>query len=301
MRDVRRIGRRTWLARLGGGALAVVAGLKVGGREGYGIRIDVPAAGLAHAQGHGAGHGAGHTPGHGADHGGMAHGGMAHDGIAHDARRIPLGQGGFTTAYLLIAGNEAALVDTGVAGSAERIGEVAREAGLSWDGIKHVILTHHHPDHAGSVGEVLGLAPAATVWAGAADIPSIQAAQNIQPAADGDEVFGLRIVATPGHTAGHISVYDPHASALILGDAAVNVGGTLAAPSERFTADMAQAQESLRKIAGLAFETAWFMHGEPIQGGASAAFAGLVARLGEPGGAHATAHALGLPHDHACL
>ena len=52
MRDVRRIGRRTWLARLSGGALAVVAGLKFGGgRDGYGIQIGGPDAAAAPAPG----------------------------------------------------------------------------------------------------------------------------------------------------------------------------------------------------------------------------------------------------------
>jgi hypothetical protein len=51
MRNVRRLGRRTWLAGLGGGALAVVAGLKLGGRDGYGIRIALPDGRPAAAQG----------------------------------------------------------------------------------------------------------------------------------------------------------------------------------------------------------------------------------------------------------
>jgi glyoxylase-like metal-dependent hydrolase (beta-lactamase superfamily II) len=54
------------------------------------------------------------------------------------------------------------------------------------------------------------------------------------------EVFGLQITATPGHTKGHISVYDPLGSALIAGDALNNVGGTLTS----FTQDMLQATES---------------------------------------------------------
>ena len=273
MRDVRRLDRRTWLARLGGGALAIVAGLKLGGRDGYGIRIALPDVRPAAAQ---------DMPGH--------------DMTPYDTLRIPLGQGGFTTAYVLVRGGEVALVDTGVAGSAAQISEAIQGAGLGWDAIKHVIVTHHHGDHAGSVGEVLELAPAATVWAGAPDIPSIRAPRDIQAAADGDEIFGLQIIGTPGHTAGHLSVFDPVGSALVLGDAAANIGGSLTGSPGRFTADATQAQETLRKIAAMTFETAWFMHGDPIQGGASAAFQNLVAATEASGGlAHADAH------DHACM
>ena len=278
---MRKIGRRTWLTRLSGGALAVVAGLRFGGgREGYGIQIGVPDVPTAAAQGH-----AGHD---------MA----GHDPTPYDTRRIPLGAGGFTTAYVLIRGGEAALVDTGVAGSAERIGEVVQEVGLGWDAVKHVIVTHHHGDHAGSVSEVLGLAPTAAIWAGAPDIPSIRAPREVQPAGDGDEIFGLQIIGTPGHTAGHISVFDPAGSALILGDAVSNIGGSLSGPSAQFTVDMAQAGESIRKLAGLTFETAWFMHGDPIQGGASATFHEFVARLSEPGAQYALGQAA---HGHECL
>ena len=283
MHKVRQLGRRAWLAQLGGGALAVVAGLKFGGgREGYGIRIGVPGAGVAAAQ---------TMSDHGHDHDTAGH-----DATPYDTRRIPLGENGFTTAYVLVRGGEAAIVDTGVAGSAGRIGEVIQEAGLGWDAVKHVILTHYHNDHAGSFRDVLGLAQGATAWAGAPDIAILRSSREVQPAADGAEIFGLRVIGTPGHTAGHISILDPVGSALILGDAAINAGGNLSLASPQNTADIEQARESLRKIAGLSFETAWFMHGRPIEGGASGAFQQLVATMDMPGSLART-----LEHDHVCL
>ena len=132
-----------------------------------------------------------------------------------DIRRVPLGAGGFVSAYVVVRGNEAAIVDTGVSGSAQRIGEVVQEAGLGWEAIRHLILTHHHSDHAGASPTSWPRPSGATVWAGAADIPSIRSPREIIPAEDGAEIFGLRVVATPGHTLGHISVYrragvDPH-------------------------------------------------------------------------------------------
>jgi len=277
MTTVRQIGRRAWLARLGGGALAVIAGLKFGGaREGYGIRIGLPDDRVAAAQ----------------DMGGT-------DMTPYDTRPIPLGQNDFTTAYVLVRGGEAAIVDTGVAGSADRIGEVIQQAGLGWDAVKHVILTHYHGDHAGSIRDVLGRAAGATPWAGADDIPNLRGLLGVQPAADGAEIFGLQVVSTPGHTAGHISIFDPVGSALVLGDAAINAGGTLSLASPQNTADMDGAKESLRKIAGLSFETAWFMHGRPIEGGAAGAFQQFVATMDMP---DSLAHGARTPaHDHVCL
>jgi glyoxylase-like metal-dependent hydrolase (beta-lactamase superfamily II) len=244
MRDVRKIGRRTWLARMTGGAVVVWTSLNLSGCSGWAVSIGGTAAPSAGAQGAGA----------------------TGDGI----RRVPLGQNGFTTSYIVVRGKEAAIVDTGVSGSEQRIGEVVKEAGLGWDAVRHLIVTHHHSDHAGSVGEVLDLAASATVWAGAQDIASIRSPRTIQAAEDGAEVFGLRVIATPGHTLGHVSVYDEAASTFISGDALTNVGGSLAPSPPQFTADMAKAAESVRKIAGLSFERAFFMHGDPIENGAAA-------------------------------
>ena len=94
-----------------------------------------------------------------------------------------------------------------------------RTAGLGWDAVQHVILTHYHPDHIGSVGEVLGAAAKATAYAGAADIAQIKSPRPPKAVDDNDEVFGLRVIATPGHTPGHVCVFDPAGSLLILGDA----------------------------------------------------------------------------------
>ena len=78
----------------------------------------------------------------------------------------------FVSAYILYRGGEAALVDTGVEGSAAAIEAALGEAGLDWDSVGHVILTHKHPDHAGSVDEVMAQATGATLYAGDGRHPS---------------------------------------------------------------------------------------------------------------------------------
>jgi glyoxylase-like metal-dependent hydrolase (beta-lactamase superfamily II) len=250
MQKVQQIGRRTWLARMALGGLAVWSELHFGlGRRGWGIAIgdENLAHGLAHAQS----------------------GGKA------EALRVNLG---FVNAYVLVRGKEAAVVDTGTAGNGAKIAEVIRAANLGWDAVRHVLLTHYHPDHIGSVGEVLGEAAKATAYAGAADIPQIKSPRPVKPVSDNDEVFGLRVIATPGHTPGHICVFDPVGSLLILGDA-MNNSGALGGPNPQYTADMAQAHESVKKLAKLKFERALFGHGEPIDKGASQAIAKWAATL----------------------
>lgn len=185
---------------------------------------------------------------------------------------------GFVNAYVLVRGNEVAVVDTGVAGSQSKIEEVIKAAGRAWSDVRHVILTHYHPDHAGSMDAVMAASTNATAYAGPLDIPQIKVSVPLQGVTDGQEIFGLQVVYTPGHTPGHISIYDPAGSALITGDALSN-GGTLSGPSPQFTADMAMANESVKKLAQLNFEKAYFMHGNTIDAGASKAIAELAATL----------------------
>jgi glyoxylase-like metal-dependent hydrolase (beta-lactamase superfamily II) len=156
---------------------------------------------------------------------------------------------------------------------------VIRSFGLGWGAVRHVILTHYHFDHVGSLGEILDQAADATVYAGAPDIERISVPRDISPVGDRDEVFGLQIVSTPGHTDGHISVFDPLGSAVFIGDAAFNFGGSLSGSIPAFTADIAQANQSLKKLGAMSFERGLFAHGPPIPSGASAAIANLAATL----------------------
>jgi glyoxylase-like metal-dependent hydrolase (beta-lactamase superfamily II) len=251
MGKAQQISRRTWLAQVALGGFAVWSELNFGlGRRGWGVAIggrDL-AISVAHAQGLG----------------------------PAEALRVNMG---FVNGYVLIRGKEAAIVDTGTSGNASKFADVVRTAGLGWDAVHHVILTHYHPDHIGSVGEVLAAAPKATAYAGAADIPQIKSPRPIKAVADNDEVFGLRMIATPGHTPGHVCVFDPAGSLLILGDAMSNIGSKLGGPNPQYTTDMAQAHQSMKKLARLTFERAFFGHGEPIEKGASQAIAKLAGTL----------------------
>jgi glyoxylase-like metal-dependent hydrolase (beta-lactamase superfamily II) len=177
---------------------------------------------------------------------------------------------GFVSAYVLARGGEAAVVDTGTAGSEGDIGAALERIGLGWDAVGHVIVTHRHSDHVGGLGRVLqSLPPEAIGYAGAEDIPVIPAPESLVAAADGDVVFGLTIIATPGHTPGHISVLDEVSGILIAGDALGTTAGQVTGPNPRFTPDMATALESVAKLGTFQFETLLVGHGEPIVSGAS--------------------------------
>jgi glyoxylase-like metal-dependent hydrolase (beta-lactamase superfamily II) len=182
------------------------------------------------------------------------------------------------SAYVLVRGREAAVVDTGVGGSLEAITGVLDEAGPGLAGVRHVILTHKHPDHAGSISEVLAATPQATGYVGTGDLSEVDATPRLTPLDDGDEVFGLQLVGTPGHTPGHLAVFDADTGVLVAGDALTNMGG-LAGPSPEFTEDEAAAEDSVRKLAGLAPRTILVGHGEPVLEGASSALEELARSL----------------------
>ena len=184
---------------------------------------------------------------------------------------------GFVSAYILVRGGEAAVVDTGTPGSEGDIATALERIGLGWDAVGHVIVTHLHNDHAGGLPAVLEAAPGAAGYAGAEDLAGIVSPRPLVAVADGEDVFGLTIVATPGHTPGHIAVLDAVGGILVAGDALGTDGGAVRPPGAQFTADMDTAVASIGKLGALEFETLLVGHGDPIEAGASDLVAALAA------------------------
>lgn len=168
---------------------------------------------------------------------------------------------GFVSAYVLVRGDEAAVVDTGQSSSADAILDGLSFLGASWSNVGHVVLTHNHGDHAGGLAGVLEQAPGATVYAGEADISGIQSSAPLQAIGDGDEVLGLGVFNTPGHTAGSISLFDVGTGILVAGDAINGDNGVLTGVNERFSSDLSAAQASIAKMAALDPQIAAFGHG----------------------------------------
>lgn len=186
---------------------------------------------------------------------------------------------GFVSAYVVVRGSEAAIVDTGVSGSEGDIETALAEVGLGWDEVGHVILTHRHPDHTGSAPAVLTAAASATGYAGERDLASITAPRELVALFDGDSVFGLDVIATPGHTDGSICLLDPAASVLVAGDALTGSGDGVAGPNPEFSSNHDQALASVGKLAGFAYDQILFGHGDPVLEGGSALVAELAAGL----------------------
>ncbi len=192
-------------------------------------------------------------------------------------RRVNLG---FVSAYILYRDGQAALVDTGVSGSDGAIESALSEIGLGWGSVGHVLVTHKHPDHQGSLESVLSKAPDAQWYAGAEDMPAISAQTEGIVVADGETVFDLEIIATPGHTPGHIAVLDPAGGILVAGDALNGADGGVIGANPDFSEDMQLANASIRRLAGFDYDVVLFGHGEPLLEAGSSAVSDLAATLG---------------------
>ena len=104
----------------------------------------------------------------------------------------------------------------------------------------------------------------ATVHIGAADAGGVRTSLTLNEINDGDEVFGMGIVGTPGHTAGSISVFDTDTGLLVAGDAINGDGsGGITGANPNFTEDMDAANASVAAMAALSPLVAAFGHGGP--------------------------------------
>ena len=199
--------------------------------------------------------------------------------------RIPIEQVNGNS-YVVVVGGEAAIVDTGIPGSADKI---LREIDAIGAKVSAIILTHYHLDHTGSAAE-LRAATGAKIYVHEADAPfvsgrerpplpptvpkeTLEAYSRMRPVEpdvllrDGDRIFGFRVVHVPGHTPGSIVLHDGRA--LFAGDN-VNVrDGSIQGSPAPYDWDNARARESLRRILELEFDVLLPGHGPPVVGDAS--------------------------------
>jgi len=193
------------------------------------------------------------------------------------------------------------LVDTGLPGMYEQLEQHIRQAGLEPESIKRLILTHQDADHIGTLPELLQRLPHVEVWAHGDERPYLEGEkplikmqpghlENMPPEQrepirnmldvlvpgrvtrvleHGEQLplqGGLRVLHTPRHTPGHISLYAPHDKLLIAGDALRIADGELALSEPRFTLDMDQAAASLNLLLELDIERVLCYHGGLFEG-----------------------------------
>ena len=217
---------------------------------------------------------------------------------------------GYVNAFFIVGEDGLTLVDSGLAKKKDTILGAVAGAGRQPADLRHILITHHHIDHIGSLA-ALKEATGAKCYVHPADSPIVRGDEPqpgpnpasllgklagpllsrmsppAPPAAvdvevgDGEELplaGGIKAVHTPGHTPGHLSFLLPSKNVLFVGDAAANML-RLGLPIGMFTADREQAKESIGKLAALEFDVACFGHGRVLKGEANLRFRRLVEKL----------------------
>ncbi|MEV6301632.1 MBL fold metallo-hydrolase [Actinoplanes sp. NPDC051861] len=205
---------------------------------------------------------------------------------------------GYVNVHVIITDDGVVLVDTGLPGRSQLIERALQGIRRPLGEVTTILITHHHPDHVGSLAE-LRRRTGARVVAHAADAPNITGAiataapagrigklvsrliGTVEPTkidqlitADGSEPLpGFTALHTPGHTRGHVSyLLDRSGGVLFAGDAAASRRGRVSGPPRAVTADPVRAGHSLARLAELEFEHAVFGHGRAVSGMAVEAF-----------------------------
>ena len=218
------------------------------------------------------------------------------------------GNGVLGANVFLLLGDDLTIVDTGFKGRSRHILKEVQELGYSPSDIDIIIITHHHADHVGSLPELKKVTQAKVV-AHPADAVYIDGRlpqpgparpqwlnKMLTPLGglwattpvtvdilvnDGDELTmcgGIRILHTPGHTPGSISLLLQQERLIIVGDLIAHRFG-LRLPSRMFTVDIAEEIRSIREVASLDFEIICFGHGSPIVHEAHSTIAKFAERL----------------------
>ena len=144
----------------------------------------------------------------------------------------------FVNAFLVREDDGFTLVDTTLGGAADGLIEAARKAGAP---IVRIALTHGHGDHAGSLDALKAKLPDAQVLIPELDarilggehvvegkLPGSWKTLTTKPDVRlqaGDRVGSLEVVATPGHSPGHVAFLDTRDRAVIGGDTFTSYGG----------------------------------------------------------------------------
>ena len=197
--------------------------------------------------------------------------------------------------YLLLDDHRLTLIDAALPGNTGKILRYIQSLGRNPTELRQLILTHAHPDHTGAIPSLLDSAnlrvlvhdkevvrerdgrlrlfyPGQLVslpW----NVPflgKIFAHELIQERQELPILGGLKVLHTPGHTRGSVSLYLEGRKVLFPGDILIGFGKRFTRPFPFPGTDSRAYRHSVERLAQLDFDVACVGHGKPIVGGAQA-------------------------------
>lgn len=205
---------------------------------------------------------------------------------------------------LLLDKQNIILVDCGFIGSFPILEQELLRHGLSAEQLTGLVLTHHDHDHMGAAAVLKRINPNMKIYASALEASFISAHEKplrlrqaeemqkilppeqqdfgkafcdmlrrVEPVEidtflhDGERMDwcgGCSILATPGHTPGHISLLMEKDSIVITGDAIALEEGKPVIANPQFTLDIERAIESMEKLSSLNAKSYYCYHGGPF-------------------------------------
>ncbi|WP_298816014.1 MBL fold metallo-hydrolase [Chloroflexus sp.] len=217
---------------------------------------------------------------------------------------LPIPLGTVNVFFILTAGG-VTLIDTGYPDRGRGVLAGLHALGRAITDVRHIIVTHHHVDHAGNVATLQAQSDA-QVWMHPLDAEQVARGQALRPTAhsaqgwfnqlafgvakwlmpttitptaidrqvtDNDVIpiaGGFKVIHIPGHSAGQIGLYWPAQQTLFVADAVMHRGKSLQAPI--ILEEEAVAAASLQRLDRYTFTTLCFGHGQSLTETAAATF-----------------------------
>lgn len=211
------------------------------------------------------------------------------------------------------------LVDAGYPGQLEDIAKEIAKNGRNIQELTHIIVTHHDYDHIGSLAAIKKAYPHITIISSLEEAPYISGQRKSLRLVQAERIYGtipekdkpgaqmfqdflasiepipvdnsvipetilsnlnfIKILSTPGHMPGHISLYIEESKTMITGDALVIENERLAIANPQYTLDIELAKSSIKKIATYDIETIICYHGGMLKNNCQQALAELISYL----------------------